>query len=138
LEAAASIQPRNIILYGIPGNSYQIQSSGNLDSSANWTNFLRVPMTNLMFVLSNLNTPSNSIFYRAYSFQASPPILDSAVSGLLAFGVKGTNYEIQFSTNISASGPWNSYLGYTLSNSFQFITNVQHSNPATFFRIKTQ
>jgi len=142
LEAQMSNQLRTLILYGIPGDSYQIQSSRNLDSSANWTNLIRVPMTNLVFDLPNPSLPTNDIFYRAYSFQAAPPILDSAVSGqspaLLAFGVKGTNYEIQFATNLSLSSQWNPLLGYSLTNSFQFFTNIESSRPATFYRIKTQ
>ncbi len=142
LETQTSGGSKGLILYGIPGNSYQIQSSVNLDSAANWSNFTRVPMTNLLATFSNLAAPAPAVFYRAYSFQASPPILDLVMSGqqpgLLAFGVKGTNYHLQTSTGIGAFAGWTNYVGYTLTNSFQMLTNIPNSKPALFYRIKTQ
>jgi hypothetical protein len=129
----------NLVLYGIPGLSYQIQSSANLARSGGWSNFLRVPMTNLTQVISNLNPPSAAVFFRAYVLNADPPILQTFPSvpspSLLAFGLIGTNYTLQYATNLSATVAWYPFLSYTLTNSFEFFTNVG-TNPPVFYRIK--
>jgi hypothetical protein len=56
----------NLFLYGIPGQSYQIQSLTNLAESAGWSDFLDVPMTNLTQVITNLDPAAVAKFFRAY------------------------------------------------------------------------
>jgi phosphodiesterase/alkaline phosphatase D-like protein len=131
---------RELTLYGVPGHSYQIQSSTNLGNTSAWTNLALVPMTGLTYVLSNLDRRPAAIFYRAYDFAADPPVLQAYIGNpsraLLAFGLTGTNYQLQYSTNISSAAFWQPLVNYTLTNSFQFFTNIGNSNPVIFYRVQ--
>jgi hypothetical protein len=127
----------NLVLYGIPGDSYQIQSSTNLARA--WSNYLLVPMTNLTQVFPNLDPVAAAGFFRAYSFNADPPILlQASLAGsqrsLLAYGIPGTNYTLLTSSNLSSPALWSPLLSYRLTNSFQFLTNLGNSSPA-FYRL---
>jgi hypothetical protein len=130
---------RDLVLYGIPGRSYQIQSLADLARPAGWSDLLRVPMTNLAQVIPNLDSSPAALFFRAYLLNADPPILQGSLSGanrsLLAFGLAGTNYTLQTSSNLSATVAWYPLLNYTLTNSFQFFTNLGVGSPA-FYRIE--
>jgi hypothetical protein len=132
---------RNLVLYGIPGQSYQIQESANLAQAGGWTNYLLVPMTNLTQVFANLDPAPATLFFRAYVLNADPPLLQGALSGgnftLLAYGLSGTNYTLQSSSNLSGTVAWNPLLSYTLTNTFQLFTNLGSTSPA-FYRIKKQ
>ena len=79
------------------------------------------------------------VFFRAYVLNADPPILEASLSGanrsLLAFGLPGTNYTLLTSSNLSATVAWQPLLNYTLTNSFQFFTNLGSGSPA-FYRAK--
>jgi phosphodiesterase/alkaline phosphatase D-like protein len=131
---------RNLTLYGATGRSYQIQSSTNLANPNAWTNLALVPMTGSTYVISNLNHALAAIFYRAFDYSADPPVLQVFPSNpgpaLLAFGLAGTNYQLQSSTNISSAAFWQPWTNYTLTNSFQFFTNLGGANPVIFYRIK--
>jgi hypothetical protein len=132
---------RNLVLHGIPGLSYQIQSSTNLAKPGHWSNFLRVPMTNLTQVIPKVGPVPAALFFRAYVLNADPPILQASLSGtnrsLLTFGLAGTNYTLQTSSNLSATVAWYPLLNYTLTNSFQYFTNLGAGSPA-FYRIQKQ
>ncbi len=132
---------RNLVLYGIPGQSYQIQESANLAQAGGWSNYLLVPMTNLTQVFANLDPAPAALFFRAYVLNADPPLLQGALSGgnfsLLAYGLSGRNYTLQSSSNLSATVAWHPLLSYTLTNTFQFFTNLGPTSPA-FYRIKKQ
>jgi hypothetical protein len=127
---------RDLVLYGIPGQSYQIQSLTDLARPNSWSDFLRVPMTNLTQIIPDLDPTPAALFFRAYLLDADPPILQGSLSGanrsLLAFGLAGTNYTLQTSSNLVA---WHPLLNYTLTNSFQFFTNLGAGSPA-FYRIE--
>jgi hypothetical protein len=133
---------RNLVLYGIPGNSYQIQTASSILRPGVWSNFMRVPMTNMMEVVPNLDPTPAAVFFRAYQLNADPPILQNAGTAnsrsLLAFGVAGSNYVLQISSNLSATVAWYPLLNYTLTNSFQYFTNLSGSNSSIFYRIKKQ
>jgi hypothetical protein len=130
---------RELVLYGIPGRSYQIQSRTDLALPSAWVDFLRVPMTNLAQVIPVLDSSRAVVFFRAYVLSADPPILEASLSGanrsLLAFGLPGTNYTLLTSSNLSATVAWQPLLNYTLTNSFQFFTNLGSGSPA-FYRAK--
>jgi len=134
----ASNGVRNLVLYGIPGDSYQIQSSLYLSNTNAWTNLARVPMTNLTAVLSNLDSTPPAIFYRAFQFAASPPILDlpsgapGANQTAVLYGVPGQAYEIDDTTNLGAS--WNLLSRIPLTNSFAFVPGLTSTNPGVFYR----
>jgi hypothetical protein len=205
---------RNLVLYGNPGQSYQIQSETNLAKSGGWSDYLRVPMTNLLEVIPDMAPDKASLFFRAYEFTTTTPIVDEAFSSsgqellvlygtpgqayefdyttalgqswrllelvpltnsfafvtgfgdmnqtefyryfllkadppllqaslvgnsrsLVTFGLPGTNYTLQTTSNLSGTVAWNPLLSYTLTNSFQIFTNLGASSPA-FYRLKKQ
>jgi hypothetical protein len=132
---------RDLVLYGIPGQSYQIQSLTNQFPSRDWSNFMAVAMTNLTQVFSNLDSAPVVVFYRAYVLNADPPLLQySGTRGnfsLLAFGLSGTNYTLQTSSNLSSTVAWRPLLNYALTNSFQYFTNLSPGSPS-FYRIQKQ
>jgi hypothetical protein len=132
---------RDLVLYGNPGQSYQIQSETNLAPPVGWLDFLRVPMTNLSQVIPNLDPTPVAVFFRAYVLNADPPIIQASLSGtnfsLLAFGLAGTNYTLQTSSDLSATLAWRPLLSYTLTNSFRSFTNPGPGSPA-FYRVKKQ
>jgi hypothetical protein len=127
----------SLSLYGIPGDSYQIQSTTNL--AGNWSNFMLVPMTNLAQTFPNLAATGPDVFYRAYSFNADPPIIQASLAGtrrsLLTYGIPGTNYTLQSASSPSGSTSWSAVFSYTMTNSFQVITNLDNSAPI-FYRLK--
>jgi hypothetical protein len=131
---------RNLALYGIPWASFEIQYSTNLANPNSWHDLMRVPMTNIVATFSGLNMNMPNVFYRAYQFMANPPILEAHLANqsrsLLAYGQPGTNYVLQYSTNIARSVSWFSLMNYTLTNSFQNITNIGNTNPFIFYRIQ--
>jgi hypothetical protein len=213
LDTQLSGGARNLVLYGIPGESYQIQFKTNLIGHYHWLNLVRVPMTNISDVISNIDPTPVESYFRAYQFiteeaivdsslsptgeesfviygapgqayevdymanvgnpwtpltyvplinsfafvnglnrtstvyyrfvplNANPPILQGTLLGtnrsLVAYGLAGTNYTLQSSTNLSATVAWHPLLSYTLTNSFQFISNLGNPNPV-FYRIKKQ
>ena len=136
LELQRSAGSLNLALYGIPGDTYQIQYTTNLTRP--WSNYLLVPMTNLTQVFPNVALTTPAEFFRAYSFSADPPILQASLTGtrrsLLAFGIPGTNYTLLTTSNLAPPIVWSPYLSYTLTNSFQFFTNVSYSSPV-FYRL---
>ena len=62
----------NLTLYGIPGESYQIQSTTNLVNG--WSDFLLVPMTNLTQVIPNLDPTVAAAFFRASMADSAPSV----------------------------------------------------------------
>jgi hypothetical protein len=212
----ASTGARQLALYGIPGDSYQIQSSPKPSVSNDWSNFERVPLTNQVEMLTGLDESKSVIFYRAYEFTALQPIMDvePSVNGdatfvlygspwsayefeyatnlasphwvvlsrfpftnsfqivtglsvntpdvfyrsllfnadppvlapqlvnqnrsLMIYGLSGTNYGLQYSTNVSGTVTWYPLLSYRLTNAFQTITNLGNINPPVFYRLKKQ
>ena len=57
---------RSLSLYALPGASYQLDYSTNLIASNAWTSLMSVQMTNLVRVLTGVNTNLPRIFYRAH------------------------------------------------------------------------
>jgi hypothetical protein len=140
-SSLVSAQGRALTVYGIPGLSYGIQSSTNLAQN-NWTHVMRVPMTNLFKVFSEMDTNQATIFYRAYEFKADPPLLEAQMSsnqtrGLVIYGKAGTQYELQSSSSLSGPVTWNPLLTVTLTNSFGSVENLG-TNGNLFYRLKVQ
>jgi hypothetical protein len=130
---------RMLTLYGNPGASYQIACNTNL-LLKNWVPVWRVPMTNEYNVFgANQSVPQ--IFYNAWEFSADPPLIDlnsstSTNLTLLLYGVNGTNYVIEATTNLSVTNGWFPATNLTLTNSFQFISTGNPTNNVMFFRAK--
>jgi hypothetical protein len=131
---------RNLAFYGIPWASFEIQYSTNLANPNGWHDLMRVPMTNIVATFSGLNMNMPSVFYRAYQFAANPPILEAHMANqsrsLLAYGQPGTNYVLQYSTNVAGKVSWYPLLSYSLTNAFQYFTNIDNTNPLIFYRIQ--
>jgi hypothetical protein len=131
---------RSLVLYGIPGDGYQVQVEEALATPGAWSDFRRVPMTNLMQVLPTVNPAPVAEFFRAYRMGGDPPALDALLSGkdksLVVYGVPGTNYTLQSSGNLSATIAWYPLLNYTLTNSFQYVTNLGAATSNIFYRIE--
>ena len=136
-DAIAGDGTRLLSLYGLPGHGYEIQRSTNL---VTWSDIIRVPMTNLVQTFSGLSVSGPRVFYRAYEFMADPPLLQASLGGqertLLIYGRPGTNYVVQYATNLSHVVTWYPLLSTTLTNSFQFLSNVNSTNRAIFYRLK--
>jgi hypothetical protein len=133
---------RSLALYGIPFDSYELQYATNLAHPIQWFDLMRVPMTNLVQVFGGLDTHPSTIFYRAYQFYANPPLLDISPApagggpvSITTYGQTGTNYVLQYATNLSSSVVWHPLLSYTITNSFLTLTNIGNTNTAMFFRI---
>ena len=132
---------RNLVLYGKSGSSYQIQMTGDLSDGSNWTNWLRVPLTNSFQIVTGTAPPSpTGIFFRAKEFVADPPLLDARLegigAGLLAlYGQSGAAYQLQYTTNLSGVVTWYPQLNYTLTRSFQFVNGLNPTNPLIIYRV---
>jgi hypothetical protein len=132
---------RDLALYGNPWRSYEIQYSTNFMNPSAWNNELRIPMTNLVETFTALGPNLPVVYYRAVEFAADPPLieahLNNKVESILVYGRAGTNYVLQYSTNLSGIVAWYPSLGYQMTNSFQTITNPGgNNNPIIFYRVK--
>ena len=128
---------RSLALYGLPGYSYEVQQSTD---GVSWHDFFRVPMASLLEVFSGMDTNVALVSYRALEFTADPPLLFAGAPGqtpqLLIYGVPGTNYVVQYATNLAHTVNWYPLLSCTLTNSFQLLSNLPNTNPAVFYRLK--
>ncbi|HEX4122217.1 MAG TPA: hypothetical protein VH619_16490 [Verrucomicrobiae bacterium] len=127
---------RNLVLYGIPGSSYQIQTSSHVANPGNWSDFMRVPMTNLMYVVPNLDPTPAEVFFRAYQFTTEQGIVDAGISSgaelLTLYGAPGLAYQFQYSQNLL--GPWKLLALVPMTNSFAFISGLSDTNRDIYYR----
>jgi hypothetical protein len=134
----ASISPslvRNLVLYGFPGASYEIQSTTNVMNPGAWVNLMRVPLTNRFEVFNGLGINQPASFYRAYQFTTLQPILDPAGgNGLVFYGTPGAAYELDYATSLNFPIAWNLLERIPLANSFQFINTLNSSGSSRFYR----
>ena len=100
---------RNLVLYGLPSETYQIQSSTNLRSAANWMNLAQVTLATISSTLSNLDASPSSIFYRAYEIGADAHIAQPPEAGV----------------------SWKPLLPYTLRNSAAISQKSGSLSPAS-------
>lgn len=140
VEATTESSGRKLTLYGRLWASFEIQGSSDMAGTGNWKLVERVPMTNLVYSISNLNTNERTQFFRALEFVADPPLLELSatrpgVSNLRFFGRAGDNYAVQYTTNLSGVIQWNPLLNYTLTNSFGNIADLATTNNNRFYRI---
>jgi hypothetical protein len=140
LEASLGTNAQRLLrVYGNPGEAYQLNLSTNL-ATTNWLYAWHFPQTNLaQDYAAKQQLPV--VFYRAEKLSAEPPILElSSATGtnmtLLFYGMKGTNYVLQATTNLSISNAWFPASSFTLSNSFKYIDTGRQTNKTEFFRAK--
>ena len=129
----------SMVLYGTPWQAYEVGYADSLSYPFTWNLLRRLPLTN-SFQIFTASSSGPGVFYRAQPLNADPPLLEANRGNqnrsLLVYGVPGTNYTLQYATNISAGAVWSPLLGYTLTNSFQFLTNLGNAEPLIFYRIK--
>jgi hypothetical protein len=146
LEATLATNSKRVLtLYGNSNASYAIGYRTNLAGSqaflsagTNWPLVWRVPMTNLWQTF-DANPLPPQLFYRAWEFFADPPILDLRPAAqtslqLLVYGRAGTNYVLQGTTNLAASGSWQSIGTFSLTNSFKWLNLGSPTNRSYFYR----
>jgi hypothetical protein len=128
---------RLLTLYGKPGASYMILSTTNL-AATNWPTSWRVALSGMAQTFAADPSPP-ALFYNAYEFTADPPQIEARLNNgarsLLAYGVPGASYVVQYATNLAGTVAWNPMTTYTLTNSFQLISNITNSHPVVFYRI---
>jgi hypothetical protein len=130
---------RKLTLYGNPGSSYELDFTTNLPGG-NWQFGWHSPMTNT-FAAFDADGALPQVFYRAVEFSADPPILELNSYAptnlvLLLYGQKGANYMMMTGTNLADTTSWTPLVGFTLTNSFQFISAGGETNQQQFFRAK--
>jgi hypothetical protein len=54
----------------------------------------------------------------------------------LLYGISGSNYVLQASTNLSLTNGWFPATNLTLTNSFQYLGSGSPTNTGLFFRVK--
>src|SRR6185295_19402036 len=107
LEAQfASGGGRSLVLYGKPSTTYQIQISGSLGGGANWADWTRVSLTNLLQVIPGVNPLLPIAFFRAYEIAAPQLEIQFAAGSpvLVLHGTPGSSYLVQTAGSLSGSG----------------------------------
>lgn len=136
LDIQLSGAERNLVLYGIPGESYQLQSSTALANPLGWSDYLRVPMTNIMEVMSNVDSSPASVFFRAYQLTTTNPIVDASFAGgsdlLTIYGAPGMAVEFDYSTALGT--PWKELALVPMTNAFAFVTGLSSSTSDVYYR----
>lgn len=135
-----------IALYTQPGQllqgTQQIAQLSFLANGSPASSFITLPIVQIMG-----NKPG-SMAYSNYITQAGSvtvvnrePLLHASFTNqqqvLTLFGLTGTNYELQFTTNLVAPENWQSLFNYT-QPTIMFNTNLNSSNPIIFYRLLEQ
>ena len=129
-------------LYGNPWSSYAIEYTTRLGLP--WATYLRCPLTNFTFTFKGLDAAAAPIaFYRAVELPGDPPILEARRTGdqtrsLLVFGKPGSQYTVQYATNLSGVVTWRPMLSYTLTNSFRHLNGLVQPGPIIFLRLQRE
>ena len=129
---------RTLILYGRPNASYAIEYVNALSGPNRWTFWTRVPMTGLSKTLGPTQPVEPAVFYRAYEFQADPPLLDAQLAAdgtrtLVLYGKPGASYAVEYKTNLVAGG-WQAWARVPLVNSFTTLGAAPAGAPNIFYR----
>jgi hypothetical protein len=130
---------REVTLYGRPNSSYALEYASALSNASAWKLWMRVPMAALSLTLPPNQIDDPAIFYRAYEFQADPPILEGHLAAdgarsLLIYGKPGKTYSIQYKTDVSPGGTWQSMSSVPLVNSFTTVPATAAGSPNVFYR----
>lgn len=141
IDTVASANGRlSVVVYGTPWLAYEIDFSPSLNLPVKWTLTRRVPLTNSFAFVNGLDMPGDNGFYRSLILNGDPPSLEPLPGNLgrslRVYGNPGTNYVLQYSTNLSGVVTWYPLLNYTLTNSFQTISNLGNPGSSIFYRIK--
>lgn len=130
---------RTLMLYGRPNAAYAIEYANALSGPNSWRFWVRVPMTGLSATLRPTQPVEPAIFYRAYEFQADPPVLEAQLAAdgtrtLLLYGKPGASYAVEYKTDLSSPGGWRSWARVPLMDSFTTLRAAQPGAPIIFYR----
>ena len=130
---------RTVTLYGRPNSSYALEYASSVANASAWKLWMRVPMTALSLALPTSHPADPAVFYRAYEFQADPPILEAYLAAdgarsLLIYGKPGTSYSVQYKTELSGAGVWQPAPAVPLSVSFATFPAIGTGGPNIFYR----
>ena len=124
-------------VYGTPWLAYEVDYTTSLSFPIVWHPLLLLPFTN-SFAVIPVNSLGPKAFFRAHTVNADPPLLEAYLNSqerlLLAYGLAGTHYTLEYATNLGPTAVWSPLLGYTLTNSFQFFP-VDNALPRVFYRL---
>jgi hypothetical protein len=130
---------RTVTLYGRSNASYALEYASSVSNPNAWKLWMRVPMTALSLTLPPNQAADPAVFYRAYEFQADPPILEAHLAAdgarsLMIFGKPGTSYSLEYKTSVSSGGTWQSLPRVPLSDSFTTVPAAAVGGPNIFYR----
>jgi len=130
---------RAVTLYGRPNASYALEYASSLSNGNAWKLWMRVPMSALSLALPPNQLTDPAVFYRAYEFQADPPILEASLAAdgarsLLLYGKPGTSYSIEYKSSVSPGGAWQSLSQVPLTDSFKTVPANAAGSPNIFYR----
>jgi hypothetical protein len=130
---------RTLMLYGRPNAAYAIEYANALSGANSWGFWVRVPMTGLSATLRPTQPVEPAIFYRAYEFQADPPVLEAQLAAdgtrtLLLYGKPGASYAVEYKTNLFTAGGWQSWARVPLADSFTTLPATQTGARNIFYR----
>jgi hypothetical protein len=130
---------RSVTLYGKPNAAFALETTDTVAVSNSWKLLTRVPMTNLTFTLPANQPLQPAQFYRAYEFQADPPMLEGRLAAdgtrsILLYGKPNTTYALEYKTNLVGATTWQSWTNVPLVHSFTTFPATAAGNPNVFYR----
>ncbi len=133
-------QKQALTLFARPVGAYALEYSTTVGPSAVWRRMTPVVINNLATPILPPQGSFPQIFYRAIAVYADPPVLVASVNpdktrSLTVFGKPGSNYEVQYRTNVSNVTLWSPLTTVSLSNSFGSFP-VGNTNSVIFYRLK--
>ncbi len=140
LEMTYTNGSRGLMLYAKPNSAYALEYATNLSNPTIWMRLPPVIVTSMVTPLSGVSLPQGQLYYRALETFADPPFIQASINpdrsrSLTLYGKPGTQYTVQYKTNLSNVVPWLPLLNTTLSNSFGTVA-VPGTNPVVYYRLK--
>jgi hypothetical protein len=132
-----------LIVQGVPGSNYVIQSTTSLSPPINWTTVTNFTLTNMVEYILVGPVPTQQVYYRLEPASPPPPtLLISSSPGpnivLTISGNSGSQYSIQSAESLLAPISWSPFTNITLTNSIQSIVLGPPTNLLQFFRALQQ
>lgn len=116
---------RRLTLYGRPSYAYAVEYAEAI-AGGDWNLWKRVPMTALSTTFQAPEAAGPNVFYRAYEFQADPPLLEANLApggarSLLLYGKRGASYSLEYKGDLASRGVWQPLGTIALTNSFSSL-----------------
>jgi hypothetical protein len=130
---------KTLTLYGRPGGSYSVETKLDFSISNTFAFLLHFPLTNRFWTFP-VSAPVPSSFYRAYEFQADPPLLEYPTgvfnsAQLLIYGRPGANYTLDRAVSSGGLTSWVEVVTFTMTNSWQFV-GLAPEMETSLFRVR--